>query len=178
MRCVAILEYLTMSAQIHINWSTITVMIWSWFNPEHAVSHGFTFTSCIPEGFARGGEGEGILIGSVQVGKTTWFFLQIHKIFRGFKTREKTTRPRILNSLGYSTGVVFNQDKTSHCVRLIFHIKNGHTLWGALSWVLGVRPPPRQTEHRAASGIRSLWPEVFGMKTVKNTKFTEYRIYF
>jgi hypothetical protein len=31
--------------------------------------------------------------------------------------------------------------------------------------VRGVRPPPRQTEHRAASGIRSLWPEVFGMKT-------------
>ncbi len=42
----------------------------------------------------------------------------------------------------------------------------------------GVRPPPRQTEHRAASGIRSLWPEVFGMKPVKNTLFTEYRIYF
>ncbi len=35
----------------------------------------------------------------------------------------------------------------------------------------GVRPPPRQTEHRAASGIRSLWPEVFGVKSVKITPY-------
>ncbi len=43
--------------------------------------------------------------------------------------------------------------------------------------MLGVRPPPRQTEHRAASGIRSLWPEVFDINTVKNTIFKEYRIH-
>ncbi len=41
----------------------------------------------------------------------------------------------------------------------------------------GVRPLPRQTEHRAASGIRSLWPEVFGIKTVKKTPYLQNTIF-